>query len=392
MYVKSIGNKPDRARNLRMKEGKVMKSAQELYDEHWSRLITAISLQKPDRTPMYLSAGGFALNYAGGKLSDLVTDFEYGQALTLKGVQSLGDIDCVYRIQFPPTVGLNTLSHTKVPGRELADDMQWQVDERALMTVEDYDIIIDKGWNYFFTDFCKRNIGEKALEELQFSIKVLKKVEQDYRDVGIVTLGNTASPPIGALGGGRGTVKFATDMFKRPDKLQAAMDAAMEDKIESFRKQIRATTPRVATVTGGGRSGGDFLTTKAFERFVWPYIKKLVGVAIEEGAIVMLHMDSSWDRYLDYFLELPKGKCIFAPDSTTDIFKAQKVLAGHMCIMGDVSPALLTIGNPEDVYKYSKRLVDELSPTGFIMGAGCTVPVNAKPENVKAMIAAAIGK
>jgi uroporphyrinogen decarboxylase len=368
-----------------------MKTGQELYTEHLARLKTAVSLQKPDRTPVYLHAGAFAVRYAGGKLADLVTDIEYGQSLGLKGILALGDIEGSDLVEHPPIIGLASLSHSKIPGRELPDDMQWQVDERGLMTREDYDLIIEKGWNYFFTNFCKTNLGD-SFDEAQRFAKYSPKIEQDYKDAGIVTfLRNIVSPPVGSFGGGRGTVKFTTDLFKIPDKVQAAMDAAMYDRINDFRQRLRTNKDPIATVTGGGRSAGDFLSPKAFDRFVWPYIKILVETAVEEGALVVLHMDLSWDRYLDYFLELPKGKCVFAPDSTTDIFKAQKVLAGHMCIMGDVSPALLTLGTPSEVYKYSKRLVDELSPTGLIMGAGCSVPMNAKPENVKAMIAAAFG-
>jgi hypothetical protein len=367
-----------------------MKTGQNLYQEHLVRLKTAVSLQKPDRTPIYLHAGAFAVRYAGGKISDLVTDIEYGQALALKGIQALGDIDCADLVEYPPIVGSFTLSHSKVPGRELANDAQWQVDERGLMTEDDYDIIINKGWNYFFADYCKRNL-ENVLDEIQRFAKISPKLEQDYKDAGIVTfMRNMVSPPIGAIGGGRGTKKFTRDLFKIPDKVQAAMDAAMEDKVNSLRQQIRTNQHPIVTVTGGGRSGGDFLSPKIFDRLVWPYIKKLVEVAVEEGAIVQLHMDLSWDRYLNYFLELPKGKCIFAPDSTTDIYKAKEVLGGHLCIMGDVSPALLTLGKPDDIYNYCKRLVDELSPSGLIMGAGCSVPMNAKPENVEAMIAAAL--
>ncbi len=63
-----------------------------------------------------------------------------------------------------------------------------------------------------------------------------------------------------------------------------------------------------------------------------------------------------------------------------------------MCLMGDVPAAMLTLGTPDEVYKYSCNLVNNLGPKGFILGVGCTVPQNAKVENVKAMIAAATGK
>ena len=42
-------------------------------------------------------------------------------------------------------MGTIILSSTKLPGRELPDDKLWQVDEKGLMTEEDYDTIINKG-------------------------------------------------------------------------------------------------------------------------------------------------------------------------------------------------------------------------------------------------------
>ncbi|MDF2874000.1 MAG: uroporphyrinogen-III decarboxylase-like protein [Sporomusa sp.] len=369
-----------------------MKTGQELYTEHWNRLAMAASLQKTDRTPIYLHAGPFAVRQAGGKMSDLVTNIEYGQELALKGLLALGDIDGADIVEYPVIAGVPFLGHTKLPGRDLPEDMQWQIDERGEMTEADYDTIINKGWNVFFADFCQRHLGN-ALEDLQYFGKVKEQAEKNFMAAGVVQLsGIFAGPAFGAICGGRSISKFMRDLHKIPDKVEAALEAALEDRIANFQKQIRSSDKQFSVILAVGRGAGDFLTRKAFDRFVWPHIKKIVEVMVAEGVFVHLHMDMSWDRFLDYFLELPKGKCIFAPDGSTNMAKVKEVLAGHMCVMGDVPAALLTLGTPDEVYRYSKRLVDDFAPTGFIMGAGCCVPLNANPENVKAMVAAAIGK
>jgi uroporphyrinogen-III decarboxylase len=36
------------------------------------------------------------------------------------------------------------------------------------------------------------------------------------------------------------------------------------------------------------------------------------------------------------------------------------------------------------------RLIDQIGPDGFIMAAGCSVPFNAKAENVRMMVNAAL--
>ncbi len=90
---------------------------------------------------------------------------------------------------------------------------------------------------------------------------------------------------------------------------------------------------------------------------------------------------------LPYLKELPKGKCICELDSTTDILNAKKILRDHMCIMGDVPASLLSIGKREDVEAYCKRLISVVGEGGgFILSTGCVCPIDARFENVKAMI------
>jgi Uroporphyrinogen decarboxylase (URO-D) len=370
-----------------------MKSVTELFNEHLNRIKDVVALKKADRPPIVFNADAFCLKYAGGKLSDLVTNVEYGNEMILKGMQALGDIDSIERAGFyPPMLGTVFLSKVKVPGRELPDDQIWQIDELDMMTEEDYDTIIDKGWNYYFLEYSKKYTPE-GLKEMEYFMPLAPKITQRFIDAGIVPLCGDVVAGAGyeTLAAGRGIANLMLDLHRIPDKVLAAIEVMAAESEKSLKEQLRATKP-LAVFAGGARSAGDILSYKMFDKFMWPFFKKLVEIIVEEGSIVYLHLDSCWDRFLDYFLELPKGKCIFSLDSTTDIFKAGEVLKGHMCFMGDVAPSLLTLGTPDEVYAYSKRLIDEFTPKGFIMSSGCSIPSNAKPENVKAMIAAATGK
>ena len=135
------------------------------------------------------------------------------------------------------------------------------------------------------------------------------------------------------------------------------------------------------------RAGGFFFSPRVFERFWWPYTKRIVEACWSEGIVTLFHLDTCWDKNIAYFRELPRGSAILELDGTTDIFAAKKVLRDHICLKGDVSAALLTVGRPEQVEDYCERLITEVGEDGgFILGSGCSVPPTATPENFRAMI------
>ncbi len=365
-----------------------MKSGSELYNEHLQRLKDAVAMKKTDRPPIFLNADAFCIRMAGGKLSDLVHNLIYGKELTIKGIKMLGDIDSILGIDvYPPKMGTFFLSDIKVPGRDLPDNILWQIDEKGLMTVEDYDTILKKGWNAFFIDFVNTRL-RGGFKETEFFLQHADQISKMFTDAGIVALTGEvgAGAPYDALAAGRGISKLMMDLHRIPDKVQAVIDVMQAESEEHLRKQIRESKA-FAVFTGGARAGGDFLSYKAFDRFFWPYFKRCIEIIAEENAIAYLHMDMNWDRFLDYFKELPIGTCIFSTDSSTDIFKAKEILYGHVCFTGDVSPSLLTLGTPDQVYAYTKKLINAF-PSGFIMSTGCMLPFNAKIENVKAMFSA----
>jgi len=67
--------------------------------------------------------------------------------------------------------------------------------------------------------------------------------------------------------------------------------------------------------------------------------------------------------------------------------KAKEVLGERFCLMGDVSPALLSLGTPEQVRAYCTKLIDTAGKGGgLILSPGCCAPAHATLENVKAMV------
>jgi len=365
----------------------------ELYEQRTARIAAAVQLRKPDRVPVVPLADAFAARQVGVSLAEFCTKPEIAYPTIIKAFAGLGDIDGIQHAGYN-VASLSTmwLSKVKRPGRDLPENELWQVAEAELMTVADYDAIATDGYG----DWLERFIVRAGLEE-EFAmyrecfVPSLPEAFAAWKAVGIPVFAPVMfTIPYENFCGGRSMQQFFLDLYRIPDRVEAAMRATMPFVVESVRHAIRVLGVSGCRI-GGWRSASEFLPPKLWERFVFPYYRELCAAVIAEGVTPVFHFDSNWTRDLPSFKEFRRATCVLSLDGATDIYKAKEILGDHMCLMGDVPPALLTLGTPDEVYAYARRLVCDLGPTGFILAQGCDIPPDAKPENVSAMIAAATG-
>ncbi|HEY3425294.1 MAG TPA: uroporphyrinogen decarboxylase family protein [Negativicutes bacterium] len=368
-----------------------MKSASELLQERTDRMKKTVAFEKTDRVPVVVHGDAVFAKHLGIKLSKFTASLKASHEAILTGFRELGDVDATGGVlAMPAMLPLMFYTKVKLPGRELPDDALWQPDEQELMTVADYDTILNKGWKAFSDDYFKERIG---IDPASFAPQMadIPQFEKNFENAGYMVYTRSGSLTVNEfLGGGRSFPKLMRDMYKMPDKVEAVLNVILEESLASFRQQLRVIKPWAVFISPA-RGASEFYSPKIWERFVWKYLKAVVELSIEEGAIADLHLDGNWERDLEYFKTLPKQKCVFEADGATNIYKVREVLGDHMCIKGDVPAALLTLGTPDEVYNYSTKLTKDMGP-GFMLSTGCTVPPNATMENLKAMVAAATGK
>jgi len=364
----------------------------DLYSTRLERILKAVALERPDRTPVVLEYSGFAAYVTKTPMAEFLGSPKTTLETMIRAFDMVGDADAInYGSFWPYGLCYDYMSKVRVPGVDLPEDDMWQVVESELMTRDDYNTILDQGWPEYFKAFLDQRIFHEVPEEYLPPRRKSPDAQKAWRREGVPVLsGGDVTTPYELLCGSRSLMEFSMDLFDIPEKVVAAMDAIVPHL--SGKAISNAVTRGYPLVwIGGWQAAPNMLSPEMWRRFVWPYFSRLVHEVVDAGLIALLHLDSNWTRELESFRELPKSRCIMALDGETDIFKAKEVLGDHMCIMGDVPASMLFLDTPDNVYAYCTRLIRELGPEGFILHSGCDIPANAKLENVKAMVAAATG-
>jgi uroporphyrinogen-III decarboxylase len=363
-----------------------------IYQERLSRIEKAIHLEQVDRIPVVYQGPAFPPHFSGKSMGKFCLDPDFALDVTLSTLDRFQGFDGVNAHQggvIPAMLSFQWLSRIAIPGRDLPENSLWQVHESGLMTVEDYDMIVNKGWNAFLDYFLPKIVDMSLMKANQdWMVAKLPTVLKRFREHGLVLItGGLTTIPFEFFCGGRSMQQFFLDLYRIPDRVKAAMDVVLPDLIQFGINGAKLSGAKRIWV-GGWRAASQLLAPKLWDKFVFPYYYEMVNALAENGVMSVLHFDQDWTRDLKRLLELPAKKCLFNPDGMTDIRKAKEILGHHMAIMGDVPASLFAMGTPEDIYKYVKDLVRDIGPTGLILAPGCDAPINTRPENMEAFLAA----
>jgi hypothetical protein len=368
------------------------------------RLQAVIGLRAPDRVPVAPMIYYFAAFYAGISVYELWSDPQkYAYAID-KCFSELGPWDIYYPINpVNPNAYVFVLPmKIKYPGVDLPPDNICQVIEEDIMGGDEYLhlsnhflpplyrylnfmlTLAGKVQRHPATDiFTKIRIFSKLLQQRKYWREEFQKWEA--RGVAIQH-GLCAEAPFDTFSMSRGVVDFSYDLMERPEQIRDAALALSEGYVRLSDRFSRWTGIRRILVFCH-RTSNDFMSPRHFKEYALPPLKLIVEGLISRGITPILHCDGDWVKNLEYLHVFPKAKAVLQFDGRTDIFLAKEVIGDHCCIFGDVPATLLAFGGKEEVTDYCRKLIEHVGKNGgFILGAGCEIPPNARPENVKAMI------
>jgi len=368
------------------------------------RIRAAIHLQEPDRVPVAPLIYYFVAHYNGLSYLDLYDPKKYYSGLC-RVFEDLGPWDAN---NFVNTYDREVLAFiipmkSREPGFELPVDVVRQFLETEIMKEEDYEWIVETSKTFrklsylrFFVEKLMPAIWEHipfgwraykaTLPMLMKNVAIMRKEFVHWKNKGVTPF--FAIPFEAAFDDfslARGLINFSRDLIKTPERIAAAAEALTDSYAYLIKRTCVLMGIKRADVYVH-RSSNDFISPKQFRELSLPSLKMLIERLAQDGISTILHCDGCWDYNLEELRKLPAGCAVFQGDGNTDIFKAKEVIGDRVCIYGDVPANLLALGSTTEVDEYCHRLIEEVGKGGgFILGSGCELAPNAKPENVKVM-------
>jgi uroporphyrinogen decarboxylase len=171
-----------------------------------------------------------------------------------------------------------------------------------------------------------------------------------------------------------------------PEAIHHALDLAA-DALIAFGKAC-ADAGSDLLHCGDSLASCDVISPKDYEKWAFPYERKVIQAWKAYGARTLLHICGDSSKVLDLYAET--GVDVIEVDHKVDLAYARSIVGDRACVIGNVDPVTVLLqGTPETVRAAATRCLETGSDGGFILGSGCIVPRMSPLDNVREMVATA---
>ncbi len=394
------------------------------------RMTDVYHVREPDRVPVTLPVGATPASLYGNDVYTCMYDYDKAAETWDKFNQDFKDADGMASpamIMAGKVYDLLDYKLYKWPGHGLSRDATGiQFVEGEYMKADEYDDLILNPSDFWMRTYMPRTFGafeswtalpvfSSIIEgpgahfapygrpDVQASLKTLIDVGNELarhtKAIGAYSRkilesgfpaarGGLAKAPFDTIGDTlRGTNGIIFDMYRQPDKLLEAIEVITKLTIKAAINSTNAAKGLVVMFPLHKGADG-WMSDKQFQTFYWPSLKKVINALNDEGIMVTLFAEGSFNTRLDLVNEFPKG-CVHWLFDRTDMAKAKNILGSKCCISGNVPSSLMIMGTPEEVKTYCRKLIEDCSKGGgYILAGGAQVD-QGKPANFRAMLEAA---
>jgi MtaA/CmuA family methyltransferase len=322
------------------------------------RVFAHFNGQPVDHLPLMPITMQFACHQIGAKYRDYCTDYR----VLVKG-----------QIHTALTFGFDYVNTMSDPAREAADcgAAVEYFDEQPVAIVEERALLADT--TYLARLKIPDPLGGGRMHN---SIKALALFKEQIGREKIME--GWVEGPIAEAADLRGINTLMTDFYDDPVFIHDLFSFVVEMELRFAREQVKAG----ADVIGIGDAAASLVGLDIYEEFVWPYEKQLVDGIHALGVRTRLHICGNTRRLVASMGRL--GCNIVEIDSLTPLTVARKQMPNQI-ILGNLNPvATLRNGTPEVIAEAVAQCHRDAG-SRFIVGAGCEVPRDTPPTNLRAL-------
>ena len=221
-------------------------------------------------------------------------------------------------------------------------------------------------------------------------VEAVRRLAEYFRGE-VFIRGNCDQAPFSLASMMRGPEAWMMDLVDAKSRADAhALLAYCAEAALAFIRLMAATGADMVS-NGDSPAGPDLISPAMYAEFAQPYERRLAEEARALSLPYALHICGNTTRILEGMIET--GADALELDEKTDVRAACEALRGRAVFIGNIDPSgVLALGTPALVEDRTRELLEVFEGNArFILNAGCAIPAETPPANLRAMIAAARG-
>jgi len=333
------------------------------------RMTALLNRQPLDHVPVYGIIGGFAAVNVGYQIADT-----FGN----KGFEAFAWTTEQYGLQDLPMTGYAALGAWEFGG-EIAlpsgEYSQAPIVTRYPAPTE------EAAWKVERPDVRSAGILPIAIE----ASKVLAASSEDYLMLLTVGAWDVACSITGPE-------QISRWVIRKPELAHRLLRVATDFLVDMAQYWVDTFGPeRLLAFSTHAQTSNQVISPLVFQEFCLPYIKETHQKLLAMGYRHFLcHICGEQNLNLPYWAEIPMGDPGIASFGHEVDLEVASTYFPNDVIMGNVEPAVIQAGRPEEVYELARVCIEKgrRHPGGFMLGPGCEMPPKAPSYNVWTMVKA----
>lgn len=370
-----------------------MEQAKELYQKRYDNLMKAIRRDNPEWVPTLTNPGGAMAAWAGKRIVDLYYDpAAYSDAMNklfgvintdatlYNGCVHSPKMEQAFRGETQMRFGNdgNVEQHVAMPMMRGDEYDQLIADPDEFVN----EVLVPRKYPWMFTSddpmegvrAIETMVNEQFYKGITLDPEMNKAAEEQY---GVVQMADywfmeiyPGYPAIDLIFDSlRGFRETLVDLRRQPDKVMQACEVLWEKRMKpSFDTPLEASFPYYASYP----HIPTYLSPKQFGKYYWPQYLATIKRLNDAGNKMIICLEGSWMKFLDFFQDAPKDSCFMMVDED-DPIEMNSRIGDQQLMIGGMKLAMIHANSKEDNLAYARKVIDACAPGGgFIFGSDKT--------------------